>query len=250
MSIIIYLLFSFFILFLGFILIVKKDDKFNANKLLATALIVKSVIQLNYALIILLDHNLFLELFNKASEPLYYALPPLIFFYYRNTLTVSNRIRKFDLVHFIPFVFIVILNFNLLGYNFNSSIFQHQSISINELILVNSISSQINPLFQPLTFLIYLLTIYVLYLKHFPVIHFKSLNSNIQWLMVFYLILFCTQLAKIAKIFYGDLISNTIGDLIFITLFFASIALIIYLIVFFVTLMKGITIFRNHSSKD
>ena len=250
MSIIIYLLFSFFILFLGFILILKKEDKFNANKLLATALIVKSAIQLNYALIILFDHNLFLKLFNKASEPLYYVLPPIIFFYYRNTFTASNRIRKFDIIHFIPFVFIVILNFNLLGYNFNSSISQQQSISFNELILVNSISSQINALFQPLTFLIYLLTIYILYLKPFPVLHFKSLNSNIQWLMVFYLVLFCTQLAKIAKIFYGDFILNTIGDLIFILIFYGSIALFFYLIVSIIKLMKGITIFRTHSSKD
>jgi hypothetical protein len=215
MSIIIYFLFSVFLFFAAFSILFKEDSKNTSNRYLGAAVLIKSIIQISFVLVMVFRQEQFLKSILKALTPLYFIIPALIFFYFRNTLSNSKTSGRYNWLHFIPFVIVSVMGiFDLLGYS-ESIAFNQTNISFNEFFILQTISSKYLAAIQPLIILAYLIFIYITQLKQYVLLNFKSLESNTQLMIVIWYVLFCSQIAKLLKLSFGDYILNNVGDVLF-----------------------------------
>jgi TM2 domain-containing membrane protein YozV len=142
-------------------------------------------------------------------------VPPLAFFYFRNTLSNSNKKQRYDWIHSIPFMLVVaVLIFEFMGYK-NAITFNETNMSFNEFFILQSIASKNLAVIQPLFILAYLSFVYFKYLNKNVLRNFKSTSDNIRLLIVIWFVLFSTQIAKLMKLCFGDFILNNIGDILF-----------------------------------
>ena len=215
MSIIVYFLFSAFMFFAGFSIFFQAEGKSYQNRYLGLAILFKSVIQISFILVVLFNQVPYLKTILKITTPLYFMVPPLAFFYFRNTLGNSNKKQRYDWIHFIPFMLVVaVLVFEFMGYK-NAITFNETNMSFNEFFILQSISSKNLALIQPLFILAYLSFVYFKYLNKNLLRNSRSTSDNIRLLIVIWFVLFCTQIAKLMKLCFGDFFLNNIGDILF-----------------------------------
>jgi hypothetical protein len=136
---------------------------------------------------------LFAILMNHAS-PFFYLIPVLLFFYVRTTITDSIRFKKYDYLHFLPFLI------NLIGitpYLFKSFEYKY-SVASKIIGNLNAFTHydfdmlypyEINQIARPLQFLIYLIACVVLIIRFLPKL--KQSSGIIKKNSIFCFIHFC-----------------------------------------------------------
>jgi hypothetical protein len=151
----------------------------------------------------------------KAVTPLYFIIPALIFFYFRNTLSNTKPPMRINLIHFTPFLIVSLMGiFDLFGYS-EFIAFKQTNMSFNEFFILQTISSKYLAAIQPLFIMGYLIYIYVKFLRQYTFLKLKSLQSNTQLLIAIWFVLLGTQIAKLGKLIFGNFILNSVGDILF-----------------------------------
>ncbi len=112
---------------------------------------------------------LFAVLLNNFA-PFYYLYPVLLFFYVRTTLTDSLRFRKYDFLHFIPFVinFIAIVPYLLTSFDYKYSIAEKLMCNFHAYMEYDFklfYPHMINQIVRPVQFIIYLIYCIILIFK-------------------------------------------------------------------------------------
>ena len=215
MSIIIYFLFSAFLFFAGFFILFNEDKKSNSNYYLGSAILIKSIIQISFILVMVFKHEPFLKTMLKTVTPLYFMMPAFIFFYFRNTLSNTKSPLRNNWIHFLPFFIVSLMGiFDLFGYS-ELITFNQTNMSFNEFFILQTISSKYLAALHPIIIMAYLIYVYVKYLRQYTFFKVKSLPSNIQLLIAIWFVLLGTQIAKLGKLIFGDFILNSVGDILF-----------------------------------
>lgn len=250
MSIIIYFLFSAFLFFAGCFILFTEAKKSNSNYYLGSAILIKSIIQISFILAMVFKQEPFLKPMLKAVTPLYFMMPALIFFYFRNTLSNTKPPMRNNLIHFIPFLIVSAMGvFDLFGYS-KFIAFNQTNMSFNEFFILQTISSKYLAALQPTIIMGYLIYIYVKFLRQYTFLKLKSLQSNTQLLIAFWFVLFGTQIAKIGKLIYGEFILNSVGDVLF---YMINLFVIFQLYKLFLTLYlmgNSLLAFRNYGKNE
>ena len=236
--------------FASLFLIFKEERTFHSSNFLGAAILTKSIIQTLFILVMVFNHEPLLKMILKITTPLYFLMPALAFFYFRNTLSNSKEKRAHDWMHYLPFYIVSALCiFEYFGYT-NPFTFNETNISFNEFFILQTVSNKFIAAIHPLYLLIYLIYIFFRYEINYAFLNFKALQSNTQLLIAFWFVLFGTQIAKIGKLIYGEFILNSVGDILF---YMINLFVIFQLYKLFLTLYlmgNSLLAFRNYGKNE
>ena len=250
MSIIIYFLFSAFLFFAGCFILLREDKKSNSNYYLGSAILVKSIIQISFILAMVFKQEPFLKTMLKAVTPLYFMMPALIFFYFRNTLSNTKSPMRKNLIHFLPFLIVSAMGvFDLFGYS-EFIAFKQTNMSFNEFFILQTISSKYLAALQPIIIMGYLIYIYIKFLRQYTFLKLKSLQSNTQLLIAIWFVLLGTQIAKLEKLIFGDFILNSVGDILFYIINLIVVFQLYKLVLTLSLMAKSLFSFRNYGKQN
>jgi AraC-like DNA-binding protein len=125
--------------------------------------------------------------------PLYMLAGPALYFYVRGVLTDDYRLKKMDLIHFLPAVIYFI---NVAGYIFSSMEYKMQFaklVMVNPIELSNLptlfISGKINFIVRPISGIIYAIASAVLVIRHHAGYKLVQKQSNLMYKWLWFLIL-------------------------------------------------------------
>lgn len=169
----------------------RKDYNSFSDKLLASLFISYAYATLSY-LLVTSGWFIYIPYFYKTGQPISYLIPPLAYLYVRSVLNNESTFKKIDLIHLIPFVFIIInyLPFYLLNESEKLKILK---LVINEFHYnytnQDGIISEKSQILRPIQSLIYLAlqwNLYSLFLKNNKAItKFSHTLQITKWIKTF-----------------------------------------------------------------
>lgn len=190
-------------IFLALVLLINNWKKNKSIIFLSLFLILFSISGITGSLLVDGGPVWLLALLLNNFAPLYYLYPVLLYFYVRTTVKDSIRLRKYDFLHFIPFVInlVAILPYLLTPFEYKYSVAQKVICNFEAYMQYDFklfYPHFINQIFRPIQFFAYLVACIVLVIKFFPKIkastgllksQFSFMFASLVFIVVFFLIL-------------------------------------------------------------
>ena len=209
----------------AYLLLIKRREFISfSDKLLAALFICYAYCTISY-LLVTSGWIIYIPYIYKTAQPINFLIPPLAYLYVRSVLNNEKTFRKIDLIHFLPFVLILInyLPFYLMNYAEKSKLVNLiiNSVELN-LIQQDGILSEKIQFLRPLQCLVYIILQWKLILSfeknNQDLIKESHTRLILNWLKVFTNSIALTVISFIVFIFiflYGLNNFLQLDDLVF-----------------------------------
>ena len=209
----------------AYLLVIKRREFISfSDKLLAALFICYAYCTISY-LLVTSGWIIYIPYIYKTAQPINFLIPPLAYLYVRSVLNNEKTFRKIDLIHFLPFVLILInyLPFYLMNYAEKSKLVNLiiNNVELN-LIQQDGILSEKIQFLRPLQCLVYIILQWKLILSfeknNQDLIKESHTRLILNWLKVFSTSIALTVISFIVFIFifiYGLNNFLQLDDLVF-----------------------------------